>query len=87
MSAPPLPAAVVVGTRGSALARAQTELVCGAPRGRPARVACETRPIVTEGDRTQESGEPLPAIGGKGLFTAELEHALGTARSTSPCTR
>jgi hydroxymethylbilane synthase len=36
----------------------------------------EERPIVTEGDRTQGSGEPLPEIGGKGLFTAELEDGL-----------
>ena len=34
------------------------------------------RVISTVGDRTQESGEPLPSIGGKGLFTAELERAL-----------
>jgi hydroxymethylbilane synthase len=33
-------------------------------------------PIDTSGDRTQETGEPLPEIGGKGLFTAELERAL-----------
>jgi hydroxymethylbilane synthase len=32
--------------------------------------------ISTAGDRTQESGEPLPEIGGKGLFTTELERAL-----------
>jgi hydroxymethylbilane synthase len=31
---------------------------------------------VTAGDRTQASGQPLPEIGGKGLFTAELEQAL-----------
>ena len=32
--------------------------------------------IATAGDRTQASGEPLPEIGGKGLFTEELERAL-----------
>ena len=37
---------------------------------------CETRVMSTAGDRTQESGRPLPEIGGKGLFTAELERAL-----------
>ena len=37
---------------------------------------CTTRVISTTGDRTQDSGEPLPSIGGKGLFTAELERAL-----------
>jgi hydroxymethylbilane synthase len=36
----------------------------------------EVTPIVTTGDRTQSSGEPLPEIGGKGLFTLELEEAL-----------
>jgi hydroxymethylbilane synthase len=39
-------------------------------------LACETKVISTAGDRTQASGEPLPEIGGKGLFTAELERAL-----------
>ena len=34
------------------------------------------RVISTAGDRTQDTGEPLPSIGGKGLFTAELERAL-----------
>jgi hydroxymethylbilane synthase len=36
----------------------------------------EVRPIETQGDRTQRSGQPLPEIGGKGLFTTELEEAL-----------
>jgi hydroxymethylbilane synthase len=76
VSAPPLPAAVTLGTRASALARAQTEVVAallaaGCPDG-----ALSTRVFSTAGDRTQESGEPLPEIGGKGLFTAELERAL-----------
>jgi hydroxymethylbilane synthase len=39
-------------------------------------LACETKVVSTAGDRTQASGEPLPEIGGKGLFTAELERAL-----------
>ena len=33
-------------------------------------------PFVTQGDRTQAQGKPLPSIGGKGLFTAELEQSL-----------
>ncbi len=78
MSGPPPRAAVVVGTRGSALALAQTRRVCELLEAAHPGVACEIRPIVTQGDRTQASGEPLPAIGGKGLFTAELEHALGS---------
>jgi hydroxymethylbilane synthase len=73
---PPRAAAVTVGTRGSALARAQTELVSELLRAAWPGLACEVRPIVTAGDRTQASGQPLPEIGGKGLFTAELEQAL-----------
>jgi hydroxymethylbilane synthase len=69
-------AAVVLGTRGSALARAQTERVIELLATAWPGITCEVRAIVTQGDRTQSSGEPLPAIGGKGLFTAELEEAL-----------
>lgn len=76
MSAPPLPAAVILGTRASALARAQTELVAARLVASRPSLECSTRVISTAGDRTQDSGEPLPSIGGKGLFTAELERAL-----------
>jgi hydroxymethylbilane synthase len=77
VSTPPRRAAVVVvGTRGSALARAQTGEICELLESRWPGLSCEIRAIVTSGDRTQASGEPLPAIGGKGLFTAELETAL-----------
>jgi hydroxymethylbilane synthase len=76
VSAPPLPAAVTLGTRASALARAQTELVVGLLAAAWPGLECATKVIATSGDRTQESGEPLPEIGGKGLFTAELERAL-----------
>jgi hydroxymethylbilane synthase len=76
VSAPPLPAAVTLGTRASALARAQTELVVRLLALAWPGLECATKVIATAGDRTQESGEPLPEIGGKGLFTAELEWAL-----------
>jgi hydroxymethylbilane synthase len=76
VSAPPLPAAVTLGTRASALARAQTALVVDLLTAAQPALACETKVIATAGDRTQASGEPLPEIGGKGLFTAELERAL-----------
>lgn len=76
MSAPPLPAAVTLGTRASALARAQTELVAALLAAAHPDLALSTQVLSTAGDRTQESGEPLPEIGGKGLFTAELERAL-----------
>jgi hydroxymethylbilane synthase len=76
VSPPPPRAAVVLGTRGSALARAQTGHVAGLLQAAWPGLECEARPIETRGDRTQASGEPLPEIGGKGLFTAELEQAL-----------
>jgi hydroxymethylbilane synthase len=76
VSAPPLPAAVTLGTRGSALARAQTELVIALLAASRPGLACTTKVVATAGDRTQASGEPLPEIGGKGLFTEALERAL-----------
>ena len=76
MSAPPRQAAVVLGTRASALARAQTESVIALLTAAWPDLVCATKVISTAGDRTQASGEPLPEIGGKGLFTAELERAL-----------
>ncbi|HEX4746067.1 MAG TPA: hydroxymethylbilane synthase [Gaiellaceae bacterium] len=76
MSAPPRTAAVVLGTRASALARTQTDLVVALLGTAHPDLAFETRVIETSGDRTQASGQPLPEIGGKGLFTAELERAL-----------
>ena len=76
MSAPPRPAAVILGTRASALARAQTALVVELLTAMRPGLECETKVISTAGDRTQASGEPLPEIGGKGLFTSELERAL-----------
>jgi hydroxymethylbilane synthase len=76
VSATPPPAAVTLGSRASKLARTQTdsvvELIAAAWPG----LECAVRLIETEGDRTQASGEPLPEIGGKGLFTFELERAL-----------
>nr|MBA3374797.1 hydroxymethylbilane synthase [Actinomycetota bacterium] len=74
-AAPPV-AAVVLGTRASTLARAQTERVAALLEEALPEIACRTKPIATRGDRTQSSGMPLPTIGGKGLFTAELEQAL-----------
>jgi hydroxymethylbilane synthase len=76
VSGPPLSAAVTLGTRGSALARAQTELVATLLAAAHPSLALARRVIATTGDLTQETAEPLPEIGGKGLFTAELERAL-----------
>jgi hydroxymethylbilane synthase len=69
-------AAVRLGTRASPLARAQTARVVELLERAWPGVRAEVTPIVTTGDKTQASGESLPEIGGKGLFTLELEQAL-----------
>ncbi len=63
-----------VGTRGSALARWQTEHVIRRLREAWPNLSCEAIVLRTQGDRRHKT--PLPLIGGKGLFTAELEAAL-----------
>lgn len=67
-------ATLILGSRRSALATRQAEWV--AERLREARpgLCTEIRTFVTRGDRRGD--RPLPEIGGKGLFTADLEAAL-----------
>jgi hydroxymethylbilane synthase len=62
-----------IGTRGSALALTQSGMVADAVTAATG-VSVELVRITTRGDRIQD--KPLPAIGGKGLFTVELEAAL-----------
>jgi hydroxymethylbilane synthase len=69
---------VVLGTRGSALARWQTEHVAGLLQAAWAELDVVTETITTQGDRVVDT--PLPLIGGKGVFTAELETALRDGR-------
>ena len=67
---------VIIGSRGSALALAQTRLVMAElKRAWPSR-NFEIHIIKTEGDRLTEKGGKDAANLGKGLFTAELEKAL-----------
>ena len=63
---------LVIGTRGSALARTQTEWVASQLRQLGHTIEIEV--ISTRGDREQD--RTVPELGGKGLFTAELEAAL-----------
>ena len=65
---------ITIGTRGSQLALAQTDWVAALLRAAHPHAAIDVKKIVTRGDRQQKT--PLPEIGGKGLFTAELETAL-----------
>ncbi len=68
-----------LGTRGSALARAQTALVAEALRGVRPDVQIEVVVIMTAGDRLRghipvEEGPDVESI--KGLFTKEIEEGL-----------
>lgn len=68
------PRTLTVGTRTSRLARWQTDHIVKLLEAAWPKLRCEIRPFVTKGDKTLN--KPLPEIGGKGLFTAELESAL-----------
>ncbi len=68
------PTRVRIGTRGSALARAQTESVRDRLAAAYPQLAFDVEVVVTRGDANVSS--PLSRIGGKGIFTAELEAAL-----------
>jgi hydroxymethylbilane synthase len=69
---PQSPITLRLGTRGSKLARAQADMVQALLQAKGA--ACEIVIVKTSGDRIQD--RPLADIGGKGLFTKELEQAL-----------
>ncbi|MCZ6859388.1 MAG: hydroxymethylbilane synthase [Alphaproteobacteria bacterium] len=75
-------AKLTIGTRGSPLARVQTDDV--ARRLKTARPelaepgALKIKIISTTGDKVQD--RPLAEIGGKGLFTKEIEEALLDSR-------
>jgi hydroxymethylbilane synthase len=63
-----------LGTRGSLLARAQSQLVADELSRRHPGLGVELVTVRTTGDRITD--RPLHDIGGKGLFTKELEQAL-----------
>jgi hydroxymethylbilane synthase len=65
---------IVIGTRGSALARWQADAVANALHKVKPRLEIEIKVVKTTGDRNLTS--PLDKIGDKGLFTKELECAL-----------
>lgn len=71
-----LPPVVRIGTRGSPLALAQAHTVRAALSALPELAATEIEVAVirTSGDRIQD--RPLSEVGGKGLFTKEIEAAL-----------
>lgn len=65
---------LIFATRPSALARWQTQWVIDALRAIHPDLICKEKVITTQGDTILD--KPLPEIGGKGLFTQELESEL-----------
>ncbi len=65
---------LTIGTRSSALARWQTQWVQTRLQAAWPELQCDLHLFQTSGDKNLN--KPLPEIGGKGLFTEELEHAL-----------
>ncbi len=63
-----------IGTRGSALARWQTDHIADGLRAVHPGLSVEVVVISTHGDQALDT--PLPLLGGKGAFTAEIESAL-----------
>lgn len=69
---------IIIGTRTSQLALWQTNYVKQKLEDVWPSLVCRLETFVTQGDKTLD--KPLPEIGGKGLFTAELEAALMDGR-------
>ncbi len=65
---------IKLGTRGSALALAQTDLVIKEINRKYPDILCEKVILHTTGDKILN--EPLTAFGGKGVFVTEFEEAL-----------
>lgn len=65
---------LIFATRPSKLALWQTNYVITALKKIHPDIACEQKIITTQGDKILD--RPLPEIGGKGLFTQELESEL-----------
>jgi hydroxymethylbilane synthase len=68
---------IILGSRPSRLARWQSETILHQLQAAWPGLPCRMITIQTQGDRTLD--RPLPEIGGKGLFTSELESALRSA--------
>ena len=65
---------LIFATRPSKLARWQTQWAITALQALHPNLECEEKIITTQGDKILD--KPLPEIGGKGLFTQELESEL-----------
>lgn len=67
---------LVIGTRKSPLALWQSEFIKTEIERVCPGVSVSLKQIITMGDKTQDSQIAIPEIGGKGLFTFELEESL-----------
>jgi hydroxymethylbilane synthase len=65
---------LIFATRPSALARWQTQWVINQLQTLHPELECTEKIITTQGDKILD--KPLPEIGGKGVFTQELENEL-----------
>jgi hydroxymethylbilane synthase len=65
---------LIFATRPSALARWQTQWIINSLQNIYSNLICEEKIITTQGDKILD--KPFPVIGGKGLFTQELEFDL-----------
>lgn len=65
---------LIIGTRSSKLALWQADYVAGRLRTKHPGLIVEEKRMTTKGDRILDA--PLAKIGGKGLFTKELETAM-----------
>jgi len=63
-----------IATRGSALARAQTEITIQVLRAHDPSLVCELVEVRTEGDADRVT--PLRELGGRGVFVRAVEQAL-----------
>lgn len=78
---PPVPATrrLSIATRGSALALKQADIVAGLVTGADPSMEVRIITVSTTGDRDKD--KPFRAMGGKGLFTAEVELAVVEGRA------
>jgi hydroxymethylbilane synthase len=76
--APATQSVVVIGTRSSKLALAQTHMIRDALLAAHPDITIEVEHITTKGDVILD--RPLSAIGDKGLFVTEIEEALRAGR-------
>ena len=73
------PRTLVIATRGSRLALAQTEVVTERIKALHPRIEVEVLTVSTKGD--VDKSRPFAALGGKGLFTTEVERAVVEGRA------